>query len=125
LFCSPLFKKAIFKNFHANQNDLFPLSYPKIHLKTSSQSLWKNFMEIAINLPNEFVFLQSIKDIEKDMRLSYALWLFKNVKVTLSKAAELATLDIYDFMAECKKNEVPVINVSREDLLDELASMNR
>jgi hypothetical protein len=27
-------------------------------------------------------------------------------------------------MAECKKNEVPVINVSREDLLDELASMN-
>lgn len=81
-------------------------------------------MEIAINLPNEFVFLQSIKDIEKDMRLSYALWLFKNAKVTLSKAAELAALDIYDFMAECKKNEVPVINVSREDLLDELASMN-
>jgi predicted HTH domain antitoxin len=52
------------------------------------------------------------------------LWLFKSAKVTLSKAAELATLDIYDFMAECKKNEVPVINVSREDLLDELASMN-
>ena len=68
-------------------------------------------MEIAINLPNDFVALQSIKEIEHDdMRLSYALWLFKNAKVTLSKAAELATLDIYDFLAECKKNEVPIWN---------------
>ena len=81
-------------------------------------------MQIAINLPNDFVVLQPIKEIEQDIRLSYALWLFKNAKVTLSKAAELATLDIYDFLAECKKNEVPVINVSKEELLDELASMN-
>lgn len=82
------------------------------------------YYEIVINLPNDFVVLQPIKEIEQNMRLSYALWLFKNAKVTLSKAAELATLDIYDFLAECKKNEVPVINVSKEELLDELASMN-
>ncbi|MEI6068975.1 MAG: UPF0175 family protein [Methylococcaceae bacterium] len=59
-------------------------------------------MQIAINLPNEFVALQPIKEIEQDMRLSYALWLFKNAKVTLSKAAELAAMDIYAFMVECK-----------------------
>ena len=81
-------------------------------------------MQIAINLPNEFVALQTIKDIEHDMRLSYALWLFKNSKVTLSKAAELAALDIYDFMSECKKNDVPVINITKEELLEELAGMN-
>lgn len=81
-------------------------------------------MQIAINLPNEFVALQSIREIEQDMRLSYALWLFKNAKVTLSKAAELAAMDIYAFMAECKKNEVPVINVTKDELLDELARMN-
>lgn len=81
-------------------------------------------MQIAINLPNDFVVLQPINEIEHDMRLSYTLWLFKNAKVTLSKAAELAALDIYDFLAECKKNEVPVINVSKEELLGELASMN-
>jgi predicted HTH domain antitoxin len=68
--------------------------------------------------------VQPIREIDHAMRLSYALWLFKSAKVTLSKAAELANLDIYYFMAECKKNAVPVINVSREDLLDELASMN-
>ena len=82
-------------------------------------------MQIAINLPNEFVALQPVNEIEQDMRLSYALWLFKNAKVTLSKAAELATMDIYAFIAECKKNEVPVINITKNELLEEIASMNQ
>ena len=81
-------------------------------------------MQVAINLPNEFVVLQPIQEIEHDMRLSNALWLFKNAKVTLSKAAELAAMDIYTFMAECKKNEVPVMNITKEELLEELSSMN-
>jgi predicted HTH domain antitoxin len=81
-------------------------------------------MQIAIELPNDFVVLQSIKDIEHDMRLSYALWLFKNAKITLSKAAELAVMDIYDFMAECKKNEIAVISISKNELLEELSAMN-
>ncbi|MFA6922291.1 MAG: UPF0175 family protein [Gallionella sp.] len=81
-------------------------------------------MQIAVNLPNDFVNFQSATDIEKDMRLSYSLWLFKNARVTLSKAAELAGMDIYKFMAACKQNDVPVIDISKEELLEELAGMN-
>ncbi|TAN51908.1 MAG: UPF0175 family protein [Methylococcaceae bacterium] len=81
-------------------------------------------MQIAIELPNDFVVLQSIKDIEHDMRLSYSLWLFKNAKITLSKAAELAAMDVYTFISECKKNEVPVIDITRAELLEELAGMD-
>jgi predicted HTH domain antitoxin len=80
-------------------------------------------MQIAIELPNDFVNFQSAADIEKDMRLSYALWLFKNSRVTLAKAAELAGLDIYDFMSACKQNEVAVIDISKKELLEELAGM--
>jgi len=80
-------------------------------------------MQIAINLPNDFVSFQSAADIERDMRLSYSLWLFKNARVTLAKAAELAGLDIYDFMSACKQNEVAVIDISKEELLEELAGM--
>ena len=80
-------------------------------------------MQIAINLPNDFVSFQSAADIEKDMRLSYSQWLFKNARVTLTKAAELAGLDIYDFMSACKQNEVAVIDISKEELLEELAGM--
>lgn len=81
-------------------------------------------MQIAVNLPNDFVNFQSVADIEKDMILSYSLWLFKNARVTLSKAAELADMDIYDFMASCKQNEVPVIDISKEELLEELVEMH-
>jgi predicted HTH domain antitoxin len=80
-------------------------------------------MQIAFNLPNDFVNFQSAADIEKDIRLSYSLWLFKNARVTLAKAAELAGLDIYDFMSACKQNEVEVIDISKEELLEELAGM--
>jgi predicted HTH domain antitoxin len=82
-------------------------------------------MQIAVNLPNDFVSFQSAADIEKDMRLSYSLWLFKNARVTLSKAGELAGMDIYEFIAACKQNDVPVIDISKEELLEELAGMNQ
>jgi len=81
-------------------------------------------MQIAVNLPNDFVDFQLAADIEKEMRLSYSLWLLKNARVTLSKAAELAGIDIYEFIAACKQNDVPVIDISKEELLEELAGMN-
>jgi predicted HTH domain antitoxin len=80
-------------------------------------------MQIAVNLPNDFVAFQSVTEIEKDIRISYSLWLFKNARVTLAKAAELANLDIYDFMSVCKQNDVAVIEISKEELLEELAGM--
>ncbi len=41
-------------------------------------------MQVAINLPNEFVVLQPIQEIEHDMRLSYALWLFRVYSETIT-----------------------------------------
>jgi predicted HTH domain antitoxin len=81
-------------------------------------------MQITLNLPNDFVTLQSPVEIEQDMRLSYALWLFKFSKVTLSKAAELAELTIYDFISACKKNDIAVIDMTKDELLEELADIN-
>ncbi len=81
-------------------------------------------MQIAVNLPNDFVDFQLAEDIEKEMRLSYSLWLLKNARLTLSKAAELAGIDIYEFIAACKQYDVPVIDISKEELLEELAGMN-
>lgn len=80
-------------------------------------------MQIAVNLPNDFVAFQSPADIEKDILLSYSLWLSKNSRAKLAKAAELAGLDIYDFMTACKQNEVAVIDISKEELQEELAGM--
>lgn len=79
-------------------------------------------MQIAIDLPNDFVQFQTESDIQKEIRTSYAVWLFQHQRVTLAKASELAGIDIYDFMALCKANRVPVINMTRQEMLEELES---
>jgi predicted HTH domain antitoxin len=51
--------------------------------------------------------------------------LFKQSKVSISKASTIAGLDLYEFMKECKKNEIPVINFSVEEQNDEWDNLNR
>lgn len=80
-------------------------------------------MQIAVDLPRDFVEMQTAGAIEREMRAAYALALFKAARVTLPKAAELAGLDVYEFMAACKESRIPVIDISKEDLLDELQSV--
>lgn len=77
-------------------------------------------MQIAIDLPNDFVRFQTATDLSQEIRASYALWLYQNERVTLAKAAEVAGLNLYDFMIVCKSNKTPVIDVSREELVAEI-----
>lgn len=60
-------------------------------------------MNIAIELPDSYAILQDLNSIQKELLLFYALMLFKQGRVSLSKAATISNLDIYDFMKECKK----------------------
>ncbi|HNK56811.1 MAG TPA: UPF0175 family protein [Leptospiraceae bacterium] len=57
--------------------------------------------------------------------MSYALLLFKQVRISLMKAARLANKNIYVFMNKCKKNKIPVIDFSEEEFEKELAIVNR
>ena len=77
-------------------------------------------MQVAVDLPNDFVEMQTASVIEREMRVAYALALFKDSRVTLSKAAELAGVTVYEFMSVCKQNRIPVIDISKEELLQEL-----
>ena len=78
-------------------------------------------MQVAIDLPNDFTQLRGHQQIVEELLLSYALRLFKASEVGLSKAAEVAGLDIYDFMSACKLEQIPVIDISKDELLEELA----
>jgi len=81
-------------------------------------------MQIAIDLPNDFVTFQAVSDIRQEVRTSYALWLYQQERVTLVKAAELAEVNLYDFMGVCKTNRIPVIDITRDELLEELTGFN-
>jgi predicted HTH domain antitoxin len=81
-------------------------------------------MQIAIDLPSDFVAFQAENDIRQEICTSYAIWLYQHERVTLVKAAELASVDIYEFMRICKVNRIPVIDMTREELLEELTGFN-
>jgi predicted HTH domain antitoxin len=81
-------------------------------------------MQIAIELPNDFVAFQAEPALRKEITTSYALWLYQQERVTLAKAAELAGSDIYDFMQVCKKSNVPVIDISKSELIEELGGFH-
>jgi predicted HTH domain antitoxin len=86
---------------------------------------WRKTMQIAIELPNDFVGMQTEQTIAKEMRSASALALFKAGRVSLTKAAELAGLDIYGFMSLCKDERIEVIDTSRDELLHEMQLVSR
>lgn len=81
-------------------------------------------MQVAIDLPSDFVQLRNAAQIAQELRLSYALRLFQHAEVSISKASELAGLDIYAFMDACKQEQIPVIDISEKELMDELKGMD-
>ena len=82
-------------------------------------------MQVAIDLPDDFVGILTEQAIAREMRVTYALALFKDARVTLAKAAELAGMNLYEFMSVCKAQRIPVIDISRDELVQEMQSGGR
>ena len=81
-------------------------------------------MKVTINLPDKYSYLGDYSQLEKDIKQKYALSLYREEEVSLSAAAEIAGMNLYDFMNECKKHHIPVINYSPDELDNELNHMN-
>jgi predicted HTH domain antitoxin len=79
-------------------------------------------MQVSVELPSSFVAFESVVQIQQDMKLSYALMLFKIGKVSIAKAADLAGLSLYAFMSECKKHQISVMD-EHIDLASELVGL--
>ena len=63
-------------------------------------------MELRITLPEDYGICFGERDpnlLEAEMKKNNALILYKQGKISLSKSAELASMSIYEFIAECKK----------------------
>jgi len=82
-------------------------------------------MQVAIDLPNDLVAFQGAADTRQELRISYALWLFQRERVTLTKAAEIAGVSLYEFLNLCKSNQIPVIDMSRDELTAELEGFGK
>ncbi|MEB2793803.1 MAG: UPF0175 family protein [Caldisphaeraceae archaeon] len=70
---------------------------------------------VKVKVPSHYV-----GDIEKDVRLAYAVDLFLRGVVSVERAAELAGMSLYDFLVELRKRGIQAYPYSDEELQEEL-----
>jgi len=82
-------------------------------------------MQVTLNIPDFAVFTlnNDMQELKQTIKLNSALMLFKNGKLSIEQASSFAGLGIYDFMAECSKNEIAVISYDDNELENELNLM--
>jgi predicted HTH domain antitoxin len=82
-------------------------------------------MILNLEMPDSFFISQDKPALVDEIRLSYALFLFRQSRISLTRAAHMANKNIYVFMEECKKNRIPVIDYSNEEFQKELEVINK
>jgi predicted HTH domain antitoxin len=82
-------------------------------------------MKVTLNIPDSYALYFGLSSIEKQFKLFTALMLVKQGRISVSKGAELSELTIYDFLRECKQNEIPVIDYSKEELKEEFENIKK
>lgn len=82
-------------------------------------------MNITIEIPESYKLFFGDADIEHELKKNSALILYKQGRISLSRACELSDMNIYDFSVECKKNNIPVIDYSPEEIEQELEKVRK
>lgn len=77
---------------------------------------------LKLEIPSDIILSlnENEQQFLKQMKLYTALFLFLEQKLSIGKAAQLSGMDIYNFMMEAGKHNVPVINYDTHDLRQEL-----
>ncbi len=80
-------------------------------------------MNITIEIPDSLSL--NFPNLKKEILMNNALMLFKKSALSIGKASELAGVDIHEFMAACRANDIPVIDYSETELAEELRAFKK
>ncbi|MBU1668170.1 UPF0175 family protein [bacterium] len=83
-------------------------------------------MQLTLNIPDfaPLTLNNDMTELKQTIKLSSALMLFKNAKFSIEQASKFANLSIYEFMNECKKNNIAVISYDKDELENELKMLD-
>jgi predicted HTH domain antitoxin len=82
-------------------------------------------MQVSLNFPDVYFSLYDKSTLIEEIQISLALMLFKQGRISITKAAHISNKDIYEFMKECSKNEIPVINITPDEFDKEWESLKK
>lgn len=72
-----------------------------------------NIQTVSINLPSDILLTlnQTEQELETQIKLSLAIRLYEQQRVTIGKAAQIAELSRYEFETILSENNIPISNL--------------
>jgi len=84
-----------------------------------------NTQIISIDFPSDILLTlnKNENELKQDIKLALAIRLFRLQKLTIGKAAQIAGLSRLDFETELSENEVPISNLTIEDVMKDVQKL--
>lgn len=80
-----------------------------------------NTQMITIDFPSDILLTlnKNENELRQDIKLALAIRLYRQQKLTIGKAAQIAGLSRLDFETMLSENEVPISNLTIEDVIND------
>lgn len=80
-----------------------------------------NTQMITIDFPSDILLTlnKNENELKQDIKLALAIRLYGLQKLTIGKAAQIAGLSRLDFETMLSENEVPISNLTMEDVMND------
>ncbi|MCF8373778.1 MAG: UPF0175 family protein [Bacteroidales bacterium] len=77
-------------------------------------------MQLTIQLPDIYFVDYQKENIAQKIKLFTALMMYRSEQISVGAACEIANVDRYTFIEECKKYKIPEINYTIDEIQNEL-----
>ena len=68
-------------------------------------------------------FVKEINMSEQEIKLEFAIWLYQSDKISLRKAAKIASLDWLDFSGILCERNIPTVKMNSEEFETEIKTV--
>lgn len=80
---------------------------------------------IKIDLPSDILLTlnESENELKKRIKISLAIQLYIQQKVTIGKAAQIAEMSRFEFETVLSENKIPISNLGLDDVLKDIQKL--
>lgn len=82
---------------------------------------------VTINFPSDILLAlnENEQELKKDIKLSFAIRLYRMQKLTIGKAAQIAGMSRYDFETVLSDNEISISNLNFTDVMKDVEKLKK
>ncbi|MCX6277469.1 MAG: UPF0175 family protein [Bacteroidetes bacterium] len=86
-----------------------------------------NTQTITIDIPSDILIAlnETEAELKQRIKISLAMRLYRLQKLTIGKAAQLSGLARFEFETMLSENEIPISNLTINDVMDDIKKLNR